>query len=588
MKPSLRPRRPVARGAAAFAGLALGALLPLAGLAEERIAVVAVADAPAGPDAALAELAHQLRAACRDRVAGVLDVPTMQALLRGESDGATLAELDRAYGGALAVHQSGEFESALRTLQAIVADLEALPEGREQYQQWIRANLRLAHAAATIGRRDESDAALIRVLRIEPGLRADPDLYSPSYRRRMDELRARVAAMPQRRLTVLANGRPGSVFVDGRPSGTTPMTLFLPPGRYRIGGTAPPLRVPSVTVDLLEEDRTVVLDFETAESLRMSGGPGLALRPERRAEGLIRAGAWMDVDKLVVAARGVEGDAPFLVGSIYDVRRGALLREGSVRTVAGSVPAASVGALSAFLLTGAQQREVRALTATVVGAAGDAPTPAASAGMAEAAGPAGPEAGARPVGAEPEGGLAAEAVGRGASGSPGWSTNEDPAPAAAGSGAGASPGVPANAVDGASRPLDLRPVASVHGELGLAVAAPGGHPTAPGPDAALRPAPRRWMRPAAWASGGFALGFAALAVNRKLAADDAYDRADALLGPGDVLASSSDLARFRDLTAEGDAAKRAAWISAGASALFAAAAGFLGWSSAVPGPAVSF
>ena len=40
-----------------------------------------------------------------------------------------------------------------------------------------------------------------------------------------------------------------------------------------------------------------------------------------------------------------EGGAQFLLGSIYDVRRGALLREGSVRMVAGSVPAVNLGAL---------------------------------------------------------------------------------------------------------------------------------------------------------------------------------------------------------------------------------------------------
>jgi hypothetical protein len=305
------------------------------------------------------------------------------------------------------------------------------------------------------------------------------------------------------------------------------MTLLLPPGRYRIGGAAGTLRVPSFTVDLAEEDRTVVLDFETAASIRMTSGPGLALPPERRAEGLVRAAAWMDVDKLVVAARGVEGDAQFLVGTIYDVRRGALLREGSVRTVAGAAPAANVGALAAFLLTGVQQREVRAI--------------------------------------------------RGREGIPGPS-QADETRAAQG----------ATTEDTSSAPpLDLRPVPA-----NLEVAEPP-----PGPAALRQPevaaprgllAPRPWMRPAAWASGGVALGFAVLAVNRKLAADDAYDRADDLLGPGGALESAASLSRFRDLTAEGDAATRAAWISAGASILFAAGAGFLGWTSAGPGVSASF
>ena len=111
------------------------ALVSAPALGAETLAVIAVADPPAGPDADLAELTHQLRAACRDRVGGVSDVPTMRARLLGHTSGATLAELDRAYGGALAVYQNGEFESAVRTLRAIVEDLESLPESEEGYAQ---------------------------------------------------------------------------------------------------------------------------------------------------------------------------------------------------------------------------------------------------------------------------------------------------------------------------------------------------------------------------------------------------------------------------------------------------------------------
>jgi hypothetical protein len=96
------------------------------------------------------------------------------------------------------------------------------------------------------------------------------------------------------------------------------------------------------------------------------------------------------------------------------------------------------------------------------------------------------------------------------------------------------------------------------------------------------------MRPAAWVAGGAAAGFAALAVNRRLAANQSYAEARALLGPDGLLTSSSEGPRFRSLTAEGDAAARATWISAGASALLAAAAGLLGWTSAQPAASLTF
>ncbi len=341
--------------------LALLALLaaPPPATAFERLGVVAVADPPLGPDPDLAELAHQLRAACRDRIGGVEDVPTMRARILGQTSSSTLSELDRAYGGALAVYQNGEFESALRTLHAIVEDLESLPETEDSYSQWIRARLRLAHAALTIGRDAEADASLLEVARTDLSVAAEPDQYSPSYRRRFEAIKAKVRALPRRRITVTSEGMPGTVFVNGRPMGETPVTFTLPSGTWRIGGAAGSLRVPTLRIDAEADDRSVVLDFALASSLRVNAGPGLALAAPRRGDGIVRAGAWLGVDRVIAVSRVFEGEAAFLAGSIWDVRRGALLREGSVRMVAGSVPAANLGGLAAFLLTGQSQRDVR-------------------------------------------------------------------------------------------------------------------------------------------------------------------------------------------------------------------------------------
>jgi len=362
------------------AGLLLAALLATPAAAFERLGVVAVADPPGGPDADLAELAHQLRAACRDRIGGVEDVPNMRARLLGQTSNATLSELDRAYGGALAVYQNGEFESALRTLHAIVEDLEALPETGDSYSQWVRAQFRLAHAALTIARDAEADDAFSTLARTDGAIAADPDQYSPSYRRRFEGIKAKVRALQARRLTVTSEGRPGTVFVNGRAMGTTPLALWLPSGTYRIGGASEDLRVPGFRIDLRTEDRSVVLDFALAEALRVNAGPGLALPASRRGDGIVRAGAWLGVDRVIAVSRAFEGEAAFLLGSFYDVRRGALLREGSVRMVAGSVPAANLGALAAFLLTGQSSRDVK-----------DRTDPARTQPIAAAAPPAAPE-----------------------------------------------------------------------------------------------------------------------------------------------------------------------------------------------------
>jgi hypothetical protein len=514
---------------------ALLAVLPARG--DDALAVLAVAEPPAGPDADLSELAHQLRAACRDRIGGVSDVPTMRARLLGRRSKATVTELDRAYGGALAVYQNGEFESAIGTLGAIVEDLESLPETEEAYSQWVRAQLRLAHAALTIGREKDAEEAMLAVARTDPAVQPDPDQYSPSYRRRFEQAKARVRALPVRELEVNAVGPHGTVFVNGRATGTTPLTVSLPAGIYRVGGTAGTLHVPSVRVDLREGGVSLVLDFALAEALRVHAGPGLALGQARRADAIVRAGAWLGVHRVVAVSRISEGEALFLLGSIYDVRNGALLREGSVRMVAGTVPAANLGALATFLLTGQSSREVVDRTDLARSAPRRAPG----------------------IPVEPAGELGSVAA-----------REAGPVPGVDGA---AVADAAAAAGDRAAR--DLSPARRSFAAPALVEAEPAGR---------AGPAPRRarWLRPAAYGSAILFGLFTGVAIHQGLAARQATADADAMVGPGGVLAPGSSAARYDDLRHDSRVAARNAYVSAGAAIVFAATAGVLGWRSRAP------
>jgi hypothetical protein len=580
--------------------LVLVALLARPALGAETVAVLAVGDPPNGPDLDLAELTHQLRAACRDRAGNVLDVPSMRGRLLGQLSGATVSELDRAYGGALAVYQNGEFESATRTLRAIVEDLEGLPESAEAYSQWIRARLRLAHASLAIGQPAAADEALLPLLRTDLDLRVDPEQYSPNYRKRLDDLRARVKALPRRRLTVLAEGREGTLFVNGRDLGRTPATVILPAGTYRIGGADGALRVPTFQVDLANEDRTVVLDFGLAEALRPNAGPGLAVAPERRAAGIIRAGAWLGADRLVVATVTREGSAAFLLGSMYDVRRGALLREGAVRMNAGSVPAVNLAALASFLLTGQSQRDVKERTPEQR----EVPAPPLPAPIAAAPAPKKPEPAPAPAPAVAPPPVAPPPV----AATPPTSARAEPtrAPVAPPAAPALPPSTPPRAAPAQAKPTTEAtspaqgpsseksaaavpatpgPGSSAHGGAAL-LAAPAvaakPRPDLSLPEPALGRAPSRasaprWMRPAAWVTGGLALGFGGLAVQQGAASNDAYSKANAMLGPNGLVIGDPD--HHAALVRDGDAAKRNAWISAGVATGLAVTAGILGWKS---------
>src|SRR6266542_3037389 len=233
---------------------------------QEFMGVAAVAEAP-GPSPELVEMTIQLRSVVSERTTGVLEAAQLRERMAGRPSNASLAELDRAYSGALATYQNGDYEGAIRTLRAVIEDLEKLPDGPETFSQWTRAMLRLARAQGTVGQKGEARATLERLVRAAPAVKVDPTQYPPSFERQVDE--------------------------------------------------------------------SVALDFNLAESLRPALGPGFALPEADRARRLVTAAAALGLDKLLATSFAQDGDVTFLVGTLYDVRRGMIQREGRVRLAAG-------------------------------------------------------------------------------------------------------------------------------------------------------------------------------------------------------------------------------------------------------------
>jgi hypothetical protein len=323
----------------------------------ETIAVVSVADPP-GPTADLAELARQLRAAIVDKTPGVLEMSQVRDRMTGQTSSATLTELDRAYAGAVATYQSGDYEGSVRTLRAVIDDLDKLPESAEAFDQWTRAVTRLARAQQTLGRKDEATAAMDRLVRAAPAVKVDSTQYPPSFAKQIDEAKARLKNMPKRKLTIQSPVKGAKVFLDGREIGTAPMTIGVPAGVYGVSGKLGDLRIPRFGVDLRSEDQTVPLNVDAVGAMRPSNGPGLAVSATDRLKSLVTAGALLGLDKLVAATLVVQGDVTYLAGSFYDVRRGMLLREGQVRLSNRQIPPGHLADLANFLVTGQRGNSV--------------------------------------------------------------------------------------------------------------------------------------------------------------------------------------------------------------------------------------
>jgi len=188
-----------------------------------------------------------------------------------------LAELDLAFGGALAAYQAGDYEGSIALLRGIVRDLEELPPGDEAEAQWSRALLRLAHAEATVGRVELSREAMEALLALEPAALPDPESYSPSFRREFERARARLEVRPRLRLAVTSPRQGALVAVGLKHVGATPAEARLPAGRYRV----------TVADGLGEVSLWVDLSRDESVELRPPGPPPPTSPALAAAEGMV-------------------------------------------------------------------------------------------------------------------------------------------------------------------------------------------------------------------------------------------------------------------------------------------------------------
>lgn len=130
-------------------------------------------------------------------------------------------------------YRAGDYLASEASLVRLLAALDAADAPAAERPAWTRLLLQLARVEGTLGQGARSQAALERLVAVEPGLVADPDEFSPRFRRDLDRARARLAAAPHHRLRVSAPAAAG-VRIDGRPLGDAPADVELPAGRYRV------------------------------------------------------------------------------------------------------------------------------------------------------------------------------------------------------------------------------------------------------------------------------------------------------------------------------------------------------------------
>lgn len=342
----------------ALAVAILAAVPPFGSAADrvpEAVGVLPVAPPP-GPGQELVGLARAVRVTVAARIAGVVPEEELRRRIAGDESTGAISELTRAYAGAISASQRGDAESAVGTLRAIVADLERAPESPDAFALWSKSMLRLARAEGMLGHAAEAHALLQRLVRANPTVEADLELFPPGFIRELDAARKEIRAASVRKLTVTAGARPARVFVAGRDVGIAPVTVTVAPGRYRVSGVIGTVRTTAGEVEVAAEDRRVALDLELQEAFRPADGPGLSLPAARQSTVVVQAGAALRLDRVVAVWLAEEAGVRYLVGSVYDVRRGALQREGKLRISGATPPDGGAEALAAFLINGEPSR----------------------------------------------------------------------------------------------------------------------------------------------------------------------------------------------------------------------------------------
>jgi PEGA domain-containing protein len=331
--------------------VAAGLALRVDAVGAETLGVLAVAPPP-GPGGDLVEITLQLRERIAEYSAGTLGAEQLRERMTGPAPGATVPELERAYEGARLAYLNGDYGRSLGTLRIIAGDLEKLPDGAEVYLLWTKAMMRLARTELDLGRPDAARASIERLLRAAPDMAVDRSLYPARFVDEVENARAALKAEPTGALGITSSVPGARVYVNGRDVGTAPVRLVLPRGRYRVSGASGSSRVWPTIASVGEEGREILLDFAIAEALRPSLGPGLALESHDRARQLVAVGGHLGLDRILAISISGESGASHLVASLYDVRRGALEREGRVRLTSGMLTADGSAALAEFLVTG--------------------------------------------------------------------------------------------------------------------------------------------------------------------------------------------------------------------------------------------
>src|SRR5262249_18698630 len=129
---------------------------------------------------------------------------------------------------------------------------------------------------------DAARALLGRIGAVDPGFELDRTVYPPTFRTEYDAARTAVKQGGLSRLDVTSDPPGVPVAVGGRLLGKAPVTISLPPGKYRVEG-AWGYRGLASEVEVGLSPRKVAISRAAEGSVLPDAGPCVVAEPDRTA-----------------------------------------------------------------------------------------------------------------------------------------------------------------------------------------------------------------------------------------------------------------------------------------------------------------
>jgi len=317
----------------------------------------------------------------------------------------TLASVNTAIGSARSDFYSDRPAEAKKTLQGALDDVTHVAPSEARWSS-ERDALTLMALIQQKSDKAAAEAALNRILRVEPDYKPDTSLYPPSFQKWFAGVKKAAKKKATVRFEVTTSPAGKTVYVGGRPVGKGPVVLRVPAGEYRVEadwghrGVVRNVTVPSPPIEL-----SAAVDG----AVHPEGGPCVEATDPVAA--LARVAKATGVGRVYgVHPEGTDPDAYMVVTSVDPAA--ADVREARVKVAPGSPSTEALAALADTASGGTVASSVEitrgpgAKPAPAAGAAGAGTAAGIAAGAAAGAA----AAGAGAAGATPAAAPAAEAA----------------------------------------------------------------------------------------------------------------------------------------------------------------------------------